>query len=486
MPIRWRLAGGSALLTLLILLAFAIVVGTLTTQRLEEDFNARVNSSAADLATQVGDNVFLLPSKGRITINAQARQLLRAFAAPDHAVISIYDVDGTRRYVTPGAPRATALPIPGTAIDVGGYRIETTTSRLTADGTQLTVQYGRPLSEVASTKARIRLLLGLGVLGGALFALVAGLLVARNAMRPIALLTTTARKVARTRDPEQQVPQPGTRDEVGELAQTFNDMLTALADSRLESEEMLKRQRRFVANASHELRTPLTSVLANLELLVDGLEGEHGEAARSALRSTQRMRRLVADLLLLARADVHVSDGPLRAGADAYAPIDLAEVVVDVAAELEPVSGSHVIELAVEPALIDGARDDIHRLTLNLIENALHHTPPRTRVTVSVARERRPRRADRRRRRSRRPGRAARSRLPALRARRRRPRQRLLRASGCRSCARSPAPTAAPSRSRTRRPAAPASSSICPPRRQPISGGRRWRRRPTSWRQRPG
>ena len=66
---------------------------------------------------------------------------------------------------------------------------------------------------------------------------------------------------------------------------------------------MLDRQREFVADASHELRTPLTSVLANLELLAEELEGEQAETAQAALRSTRRMRRLVGDLLLLARAD---------------------------------------------------------------------------------------------------------------------------------------------------------------------------------------
>ena len=67
---------------------------------------------------------------------------------------------------------------------------------------------------------------------------------------------------------------------------------------------MLVRQRRFVADASHELRTPLTSVLVNLELLAESLDGDRARRARSALRSSQRMRRLVADLLLLARTDV--------------------------------------------------------------------------------------------------------------------------------------------------------------------------------------
>ena len=80
-------------------------------------------------------------------------------------------------------------------------------------------------------------------------------------------------------------------------------MLHALDEARGETEATLARQREFVADASHELRTPLTSVLANLELLEEVLEGEQREAAASALRSSRRMRRLVADLLLLARAD---------------------------------------------------------------------------------------------------------------------------------------------------------------------------------------
>src|SRR5256886_3249568 len=80
-------------------------------------------------------------------------------------------------------------------------------------------------------------------------------------------------------------------------------MLRALDAARAETEGALSRQREFVADASHELRTPLTSILANLELLEAELSGEEREMADSALRSSRRMRRLVADLLLLARAD---------------------------------------------------------------------------------------------------------------------------------------------------------------------------------------
>ncbi len=216
----------------------------------------------------------------------------------------------------------------------------------------------------------------LGVLAGSLLALLAGMAIARRAMAPIAALTSTAAEIARTRDPSRGVPEPQADDEVAELARTLQGMLRELDAARAETESMLARQRQFVADASHELRTPLTSVLANLELLADSLHGEQGEAARSALRSSQRMRRLVADLLLLARTDA--------ARVVAREPCDLAQIVVEAAAELGPVSDAHDISLDIQPATVMGAHDELHRMTINLLENALRHTPPGTAIRVSV------------------------------------------------------------------------------------------------------
>jgi two-component system OmpR family sensor kinase len=203
------------------------------------------------------------------------------------------------------------------------------------------------------------------------------MMIARRAMAPIAELTSTAAAIARTRDPSLRVPQSEADDEVAELARTLEGMLRELDAARAETESMLARPRQFVADASHELRTPLTSVLANLELLADSLGGDHGDAARSALRSSQRMRRLVADLLLLARTDV--------GRVVAREPCDLAQIVIEAAGELGPVSVDHDIVLEVNPAVVEASRDELHRLTINLLENALRHTPPGTRVRVSTA-----------------------------------------------------------------------------------------------------
>jgi len=121
-------------------------------------------------------------------------------------------------------------------------------------------------------------------------------------------------------------------------------------------------------------------VLANLELLEEELDGEQRDTASSALRSTRRMRRLVADLLLLARAD---------AGRSApRGPVDVGSVVIEAAAELEPVARRHEITVDASPgAVVEGTRDELHRLALNLMENAVKHTAPGTAIRALVRRD---------------------------------------------------------------------------------------------------
>jgi signal transduction histidine kinase len=117
-------------------------------------------------------------------------------------------------------------------------------------------------------------------------------------------------------------------------------------------------------------------VLANLELLTEELDGEQAETAEAALRSTRRMRRLVGDLLLLARADAK--------RVQPHWPTDLANVLTEAASELGPVSEDHELTIDARPAVVNGARDDLHRLVLNLLENAVRHTPKGTSVRAST------------------------------------------------------------------------------------------------------
>ncbi len=374
LPIRTRLAGVSALLTFTILCAFALVVGSLTVHRIRSNFDREVAVSGDNLAALLRVQATGSYIEG-YKLSIVNPPNLPSYARAEDAVVRILNDSGETLYNTPGAPPELGLY---NEANVDGFRVHTNLVALGGPtGGTVIVQYGRHLSELDATVARVELLLVLGVLAGTAFALLAGIMIARRAMAPIAQLTSTAAEIARTRDPSRSVPEPLADDEVAELARTLGGMLRELDAAHAETEATLARQRQFVADASHELRTPLTSVLANLELLAESLHGEEADAARSALRSSQRMRRLVADLLLLARSDV---GRVVR-----REPCDLAQIVVEAAAELGPVSDAHEISLDVHPAIVQASRDELHRLALNLIENALRHTPPGTEIRVSAA-----------------------------------------------------------------------------------------------------
>ncbi|MGH3101440.1 MAG: sensor histidine kinase, partial [Thermoleophilia bacterium] len=364
-----------------ILCGFAVIVGILTTRQIHDDFRREVAESADRLARQAQLRLDI-DQAGNAVVRAMPRSLdLDDAASSSGAEIRVITVDDLEGFATDGAPDF-GPPVARTA-EIDGYRVETRPVEVQTPGGPQPwwLQYARRISDIQETANRVKVFLAFGVLGGALLALLAGLATARRAMEPIAELSAAARRIERSRDPSVRIPHPEADDEVSELARTLDAMLASLDAARGETEASLVRQREFVADASHELRTPLTSILANLELLQERLdaEGEAAEMVGSALRSSHRMRRLVADLLLLARAD---------AGRVApHQPVDVSEVVTDAAAELEPVAGGHEISVsAPSGARVDGARDELHRLTLNLIENAIRHTPPGTRVRAAVER----------------------------------------------------------------------------------------------------
>ena len=362
-PIRWRLAGGSAALTLVILASFATVVGVLTNRQVRTQFNDQESSAVSRLTAELN---------GKLNMKGTALQCnpgtLEEYATAEHAKIRFFDSsDGQLLCSAPAFSRGFKLAPDRTSgtFTQDGYRVEVRQLTVKPIGT-VKLLYALPLSDVDHTLARVRVFLLLGVLGGAILALLAGLFVSERAMRPIVELTDAAREIERTRDASLRLPHPEAEDEIAELARTLENMLGALDSARSDTQSMLDRQREFVADASHELRTPLTSVLANLELLTEELAGEQAETAEAALRSTRRMRRLVGDLLLLARADARRVQ-PRR-------PTDLARVLIEAASELGPMAEHHELSIHAEPAIVEGVRDELHRLVLNLLENAVRHT----------------------------------------------------------------------------------------------------------------
>jgi signal transduction histidine kinase len=366
LPIRLRLASSVATVVLGILVVVAVAVGTLVAHRLRSDFDNQVNSQAQSLANDVHPTA----EGARLDTPNFVK-----FASISGGVATI-TLDGSTESTNP----AVNLGLPSVALHQSdGFMVATATaSSPLSFGAPETVyiEYGLPVATVAGEIGNLELLLVLCVVLGTAIAFGAGAIVARRAIAPIAALTAAAGEIERTRDPSRTLPAPTAEDEVAELSRTLSGMLASLSAARDETEATLERQRAFVGDASHELRTPLTSVLANLELLVESLQGADRDAAVSALRSTRRMRRLVGDLLLLARTDAR--QVPPRV------PLDLSEVVVDAASELEAVSRDHLVDLDIQPTPTFGSRDELQRVATNLIENALRHTPPGTHVTAST------------------------------------------------------------------------------------------------------
>lgn len=371
---RWQLALVSAGLTLVILVVFGVVIGQVASNRIRDDFNRQVSTAAQTLAAESRIFNSLL---GPVWHGPR----LDVFVRSDDASARVFDAGGNLIEESTDAedlgPAAAGLTTHG--------ELRVATARITGitGATTGFVQYGRSVAHVDSTVDRLWLFIVAGIVAGTLLASLGGVAIAARAMRPISSLTATAREIAATGDPSSHMPAPRADDEVGELARTLEQMLRSLDAARTEREAAMQKQREFVADASHELRTPLTSVLANLELLQASLEQPRQEDERamvdSALRSSKRMSRLVADLLLLARADAG------RAGK--HRPCDLAEIAGNAAVEIAPLVGDRELEIDNERALpVSGNPDELHRMVLNLLDNAARHTPPGARIELHLRR----------------------------------------------------------------------------------------------------
>ena len=377
-PIRVKLTAVSAGITFVILVMFGLGVGQLTTSELRENFRQETRDDARALADEIFREGGLTPSSA----STRLRRILDR--RPDGAEVLLLANGLTFRF--PGSPELGTWTTSKVAT-YGAYQVATVRYPPVGDGADPNaspiglVRVGRNLSTLDRTISTVWLSIVGGILAASLLAGLAATLLSGRALRPLSQLTAAAGEVARTRDPAVSLPEPDGEDEVVELTRSFNEMLSELSAARSEREAALVRQREFVADASHELRTPLTSVLANLELLASSgtLEptGPERESLDSALRSSLRMRRLVADLQILARADTGTEEPREQ--------FELDQLARSVVAEVTPLAGDHEIDLVCpEPVSIHGARDDIYRAVLNLVENAVRHTPPGTQIEVET------------------------------------------------------------------------------------------------------
>ncbi|HEV2461378.1 MAG TPA: HAMP domain-containing sensor histidine kinase, partial [Ktedonobacterales bacterium] len=261
------------------------------------------------------------------------------------------------------------------------------------------VLVAKSIDDVNGTLATLGRLLLIGVIIAVLFASLGGWLIAGSGLQPLAAVTRTARAIARTAHGAglgRRVGYTGPRDEVGELAETFDQMLAAL-------ERVANAQRRFVADASHELRAPLTTIKGSLELLRrarDLPEEERINALEDAYAEAERVTALVNDLLLLARADAAASgsagsheallDDQMRGRREL---VELDQLAMDIfrhgRAQLQARHKAAQLQIVVgtlEPVATMADPRQLRQVLLIPLDNAIKYTPAGGKITISVGR----------------------------------------------------------------------------------------------------
>jgi signal transduction histidine kinase len=314
---------------------------------------------------------------------APTRALLRAVGEQDSPVLLI-GIDRQRLFGT--------LPVPPTVNKaLSGYPDRGTEGKYEYFGVPVVRQgfvigaiyLSRPitgrgvlgaLGETFSLLAKFWWQLLLAGAVAALIALFLARILARGLTQPLRDMAQASQRMA-TGDYGQRVDSRGSRDEVGQLAQAFNRMA-----GQMETLERLRRE--LVANVSHELKTPISALRAHLENLLDGVEEPNPVVLSVMLQQSERLSRLVEQLLELSRLES--GDVPLD-----LEPVPLGLLVDRVVAEIQVARPERMVQVRNEVpsglAPIRADRERIHQVLFNLLDNAVRFTPQGGIVRVRAA-----------------------------------------------------------------------------------------------------
>jgi heavy metal sensor kinase len=293
------------------------------------------------------------PSDGEPGPAPDARALARAIAARRGRPAGFLTLDDAE-----GGYRAFLLPA-----DVAGDRV--------------TVAVEQPLHERREALEEARNVLFVSIPVVLLLAWLGGYLLARRSLAPVVAMSERAARLG-AGNLEEALPVENPRDELGQLATVFNDLLRRVSRA-------MEQQRQFMADASHELRTPVSILRGEADIALsmdDRPPAEYREALRVVGSEARRLSRIVEDLFLLARADA--GQQPLRAG-EMY----LDEVAGECVRAVRSLAAQRGVELSCHAEGELPFRGDeplVHRLLLNLLDNALKYSRPGAEVRLELGR----------------------------------------------------------------------------------------------------
>ncbi|MDQ2666562.1 MAG: ATP-binding protein [Gemmatimonadota bacterium] len=255
-------------------------------------------------------------------------------------------------------------------------------------GTQFTIVGVRSLADQGELLEDTRAGFLIAIPFGLLLAWIGGYALARRSLAPVATMTAQAAAISAT-SLHERLPSGNPRDELGQLARVFNDLLARL-------DTAFEHQRRFMADASHELRTPVSIMRGEADIALSRSErsaDEYRGALEVVRAEGRRLSRIVGELFLLARAD----SGQQRLKVRALYLDDLVSECVHAVRSLALGRGI-TLRCSIDAAIAaDTSRGDVHaylgdedllrRLVVNLLDNAIKHAPPGSSVDVTLERD---------------------------------------------------------------------------------------------------
>jgi len=369
--LRLRLTLWYALVLVFVLLAFGGVVYVALTYSL----TAQIDHTLSRVANEI-ISAYRSPDSLPIT--------LRALNITSNVYVQVWDDEEELVWQT------TNLPLQDAAFDPASLLLEenvyatqeladthlrvlTVPVMLQADGSVVArLQLASSLETIDLVR---RMLLNVLIAAGliaTIMAAVIGYIAASSALRPIDQVTETVLQITRADDLSRRIPISAPRtSEDGRLIMAINETLERL-------EDLFHAQRRFLADVSHELRTPLTAIRGNVDLI--GHTGEADAESLSAITDeVDRMTRLVGDLLLLAKAE----SGKIALAEEI---VELDTLMLEIYRQAKILARAQV-EVCIgqeDQARVKGDRDRLKQVVLNLVSNALDHTPNGGKVTLSL------------------------------------------------------------------------------------------------------
>ena len=373
-------------LSLLLVLAVALTLTGLTASAVLRSYLAgRIDDEMVRTVASVRNGPLAGPFRGpRQRQQLPSRYVVRVLAADGTLVADLLEPLGAD--LPPdlsGVTQADATERAGAPYTIDNAEGTPWRVLLTPLGRGQTFVLATSLDDVDATTSRLRRIVLLVDLVALLLGAFVGLAAVRGSLRPLVRIEETAGAIARG-DLSRRVPEEGgTQTEVGRLSLALNGMLSQLEiafAARAASEE---RMRRFMADASHELRTPLTSIRGFAELYRQGAVTGPDQLDRLMGRiedESNRMAGLVEDLLLLASLD---EKRPLRRDV-----VDLVVLAADAVHDARASAPDHTLLIELpgggtgEGVLVGGDEERLRQVLMNLVVNAVRHTPAGTTVVV--------------------------------------------------------------------------------------------------------